>query len=76
MSRQKIRLCDKRCHQARKPKCNCWCGGAFHGAAGAANRQALQQGSTKLLKKYGFKKGKTAYIAQTTLPFEMGKPVL
>ncbi len=23
--------CDAKCHDAREPKCNCICGGAYHG---------------------------------------------
>jgi hypothetical protein len=72
----RIRRCDNRCHQARRPKCRCFCGGAFHGAAGAANRQALQDGATGLLEEHGFEKGKTAYIEQTTLPILAGRSKL
>jgi hypothetical protein len=25
--------CDAKCHGAKEPKCECMCGGAFHGAA-------------------------------------------
>lgn len=33
-----LRRCDQRCHAARCVRCSCWCGGLFHGAAGAAAR--------------------------------------
>jgi len=35
------RTCGPRCHNAKQPECDCWCGGLFHGAAGAAARQAF-----------------------------------
>jgi hypothetical protein len=35
----KHRRCDARCHSARCVACRCWCGGIFHGAAGAAARR-------------------------------------
>jgi hypothetical protein len=28
-----VRRCDERCHGARGGKCDCICGGAFHGVA-------------------------------------------
>ena len=69
----KVRRCNGRCHRAKKPRCRCWCGGAFHGAdgAGAANREALAQGMTELLEQHGFKEGETAYIEQKELPLEV-----
>ncbi len=67
----KVRRCDKRCHQAKGSRCACWCGGAFHGSAGAANRMALGQGMTELLDEHGFKQGETAYLNQTELPLEV-----
>jgi hypothetical protein len=63
----KVRRCDKRCHTAKKPRCKCWCGGAFHGTNGAANRQSLADGVKGLLEQHGFEKGKTAYIEQKAL---------
>jgi len=27
----KVKTCDARCHNAKHEKCNCWCGGRFHG---------------------------------------------
>jgi hypothetical protein len=67
----KVRRCDKRCHNAKGPRCRCWCGGFFHGSAGAANRQALQAGMAHLLEEHGFKEGETAYIEQNRLPLEV-----
>ena len=67
----KVRHCDKRCHNAKRPRCRCWCGGAFHGSAGAANRAALQEGVTEILEQHGFKQGETAYIEQKELPVEV-----
>ena len=69
----KVRRCDSRCHKAKKPRCRCWCGGAFHGAdgTGAVNREALAQGMTELLEQRGFKQGETAYIEQKELPLEV-----
>ncbi len=62
----KVRRCDKRCHNAKRPRCQCWCGGFFHGkdGAGAANRDALAQTvlPEELLKQHGFKESETAYI--------------
>ncbi len=68
----KVRRCDKRCHNAKRPRCQCWCGGFFHGSVGAANRQALQEGMTHLLEEHGFMDGETAYIEQNKLPLEVG----
>jgi len=67
----KVRRCDKRCHQAKGARCRCWCGGAFHGSAGAANRAALQEGVTEILEQHGFKQGETVYIEQKELPVEV-----
>ena len=67
----RVRKCDKRCHNAKGSRCSCFCGGAFHGSAGAANRASLQEGVTELLEQHGFKQGETAYIAQTELPLEV-----
>lgn len=39
----KVRTCDKRCHNAEKPACDCWCGGKFHGAGGEAAREEFRQ---------------------------------
>lgn len=64
--RSKVRRCDCRCHQAKKARCQCWCNGAFHGAAGAANRAQIQE-DIGLLEQHGFEKGKTAYIEQREL---------
>lgn len=37
----KTRVCGGTCHKAKRPTCKCWCGGVFHGAAGAAARAEL-----------------------------------
>lgn len=63
----KVRRCNSRCHTAKRPRCRCWCGGAFHGSAGAANREALAQGVTQVLDQAGFKEGETAYLEQKPL---------
>lgn len=67
----RVRRCDKRCHNARRPRCRCWCGGAFHGAGGADNRAALTEGVTELLNQNGFEQGQTAHIEQKELPLEV-----
>jgi len=71
----KVRRCDSRCHNARRPRCRCWCGGFFHGkdGAGAVNREALAQAvlPEELLKQRGFKEGETRYIEQKELPLEV-----
>lgn len=36
------RRCDAQCHDAKHEKCECWCGGLFHGAKGEAARQAFR----------------------------------
>jgi len=66
----KVRRCDKRCHTAKGIRCKCWCGGFFHGSAGASNRAALAQGATELLEEHGFKKDATAYVGQEELPMK------
>jgi hypothetical protein len=67
----RVRRCDSRCHHAKGTRCTCWCGGAFHGSAGAANRAALNRGGVELLEQNGFKKGETVYIEQKELPLEV-----
>jgi len=67
----KVRRCDRRCHNAGRPRCRCWCGGFFHGSTGAANREALAQGVSQVLDQAGFKEGETAYIEQKELPVEV-----
>ena len=74
----KVRRCDRRCHNAKKPRCRCWCGGFFHGSTGAANREALsfvmnnpRAFALELLEQHGFKEGETAYIEQKELPLEV-----
>lgn len=39
----KVRVCGKRCHNARRPRCGCWCGGIFHGAGAESARQAFRE---------------------------------
>ncbi|MDP2731045.1 MAG: hypothetical protein Q8O55_11280, partial [Dehalococcoidales bacterium] len=56
---------------AKGTRCKCWCGGAFHGSAGADNRTALAQGVESQLEQHGFKKGETVYIEQKALPLEV-----
>lgn len=43
----KVRRCDAQCHDAKGPDCGCWCGGRFHGAAGAEARQAFLEAWTE-----------------------------
>lgn len=64
----RVRQCNDRCHNAKRPRCRCWCGGTFHGSSGAANREALAQGITGVLEQASFKKGETAYIEHKRLP--------
>jgi len=69
----RVRTCGSRCHNAKGSRCKCWCGGFFHGSAGAANREALvnnlaESDQTQLLDQHGFKKGETKYIEQKKLP--------
>ena len=66
----KVRRCNDRCHNAKGTRCACWCGGHFHGSAGASARAALAQGVEGELEQNGFKKGETAYIEQKELPLE------
>jgi hypothetical protein len=39
----KTRVCGARCHHAKRAKCMCWCGGLFHGAAGADARDTFAE---------------------------------
>lgn len=39
--RKPTRVCGKRCHNAKCQACKCWCGGMFHGTAGAAARESF-----------------------------------
>jgi hypothetical protein len=39
--RKKQRVCGKRCHNAKCQACKCWCGGMFHGTAGANARESF-----------------------------------
>ena len=38
----KVRTCDSRCHNAKRPFCDCWCGGTFHGEKGAGARTVFR----------------------------------
>ena len=38
-----VKTCDGRCHNAKKPRCHCWCAGVFHGAAGEHAREAFRR---------------------------------
>lgn len=75
----RIRTCSSRCHNAKKPRCRCWCGGHYHGSQGAGNREALVQAVTDadqalLLQQHGFKEGETKYVQQ--LQLEKPKPMI
>jgi len=67
----RVRRCNGRCHNAKRPRCRCWCGGFFHGSGGVANRQALQDGVTGFFQEPGFKQAETVYIEQKELPLEV-----
>jgi hypothetical protein len=60
----RARRCDSRCRDAKGTRCLCWCGGAFHGKKGLANRQAVLDGAAGVLEEHGFVKGETAFILQ------------
>lgn len=68
----RVRRCDSRCHNAKGPRCLCWCGGKFHSTAGLVNREALRQGKINL-EETGFEKGKTVYLEQVKLPLGDGR---
>lgn len=68
MGRQ--RRCDWRCHTAKGSRCECWCGGHFHGSAGAINRDALHKG-VENIQDHGFKTGETAYMEPTNFLSEV-----
>ncbi len=74
-ARMRKRTCSRRCHEARGTKCRCVCQGFYHSTAGAANREALAQGTEEeakeLLEQHGFKEGETRYIEQRELPLEV-----
>lgn len=69
--KKRRRRCDSRCHNSRGKKCECICGGRYHGAGGIVNREALHQvpddQRQKLLEEQGFRPGEAAYIEQTRL---------
>lgn len=37
----RVRTCGARCHDAQRHKCQCWCGGLFHGEGGRDARTAF-----------------------------------
>jgi len=39
----KVRTCDRRCHNAKRRLCYCWCGGTFHGERGAGARGVFRE---------------------------------
>jgi hypothetical protein len=67
----KVRRCDCRCHNAKGTRCRCWCGGMFHGSAGAENRAALVEGLIKMEDQPGYKEGEVAYIEQQKMALEV-----
>jgi len=73
--KKRIRICGKRCHEARGTRCKCICQSYFHGknGQGAANRAALAETvlPEELLEQHGFKQGETAYIEQKELPLNV-----
>lgn len=75
----KVRRCDKRCHNAKRPRCRCVCGGFYHGkdGTGAVNRATLAQTTEteqkQLLEQHGFKEGETKFVWQQELPLEVGR---
>lgn len=66
----RVRTCGKQCHSAKGDRCKCWCGGAFHGQHGLANRRAVMEGAEHLLEEHGFVKGETRFIANGELPLD------
>ena len=64
----KVRRCNSRCHNAKRPRCRCWCGGLFHGAQGASARATLILAPWAMPPQ--FKEGETRYIEQIKLPLE------
>jgi len=38
-----VQKCNSHCHNATHEKCVCWCGGLFHGKAGAGNRSRMAE---------------------------------
>jgi len=43
------RICSTNCHQARKKKCTCICGGQYHGCALHTNRMPTTEEEAKRL---------------------------
>jgi len=43
--------CDARCHNAKRPKCKCCCGGHYHGAARDGTlEQKVQEFGSQIIK--------------------------
>ena len=59
-----VKTCDYRCHRAKKPRCECWCGGAFHGAQGAQNRDNFVEVMQKVINDNGLDPGEIGYQAE------------
>ncbi len=52
-----VRRCDDKCHNATGTRCQCWCGGFYHGTNdGTANRETLHQ-AAQFLEEHGGKSG-------------------
>jgi hypothetical protein len=69
---RRIKTCGGTCHNAKGTKCLCWCGGHFHGAAGAINREALsnikdEPEKLEYLAEHGFMTRETKYKQQTRM---------
>ncbi len=65
--RKRIRVCGKQCHKAKGTKCRCWCLSLYHGADGAANREAVAHGYTDASEAPGFNPETTKYLGQRSL---------
>lgn len=50
MEGSKVRTCDARCHDARGPRCDCWCGGRYHGCGGLEAVRRFTEDCGPLLK--------------------------
>jgi hypothetical protein len=65
----RIKTCGGTCHNAKGDMCRCWCGGTFHGKAGAVNREALaaitsEPDKLEYLTEHGFISGESKYKEQ------------
>jgi len=71
----RVRVCSRRCHEARGTRCKCICGGFYHSAAGATNRAALFQATEAeaklLLEQHGFKNGEAEFVHQQEFSLEV-----